>query len=101
MSTNRARQAAIRKSKIQRLLATIERYNRDGTPTDSLASYYTIIPIPRASDLEPLSFRLWVHGHAEEEYPSFEAARRGIMRRVKADTGKPTKNRSDDAYIPF
>ena len=102
MPTPRARAEAIRKAKAQRLLQTIERYDRHGHKTSALGSWYQIIPIPTAHDLEPVAFRLWVRGHAQEEYTSLEAARKGMRDRIRRDNMKPIEKENDDPTpIPF
>lgn len=101
---NPRQRAAIAKAKQTRLLQTIERYERNGTPTSALGAYYQIIPIPTADTMEPVEFRLWVQGHAKEVYPNIAAARKGMKERVRRDPErdlKSPKGNSNATTIPF
>ena len=98
---NKAQQIAIHKAKQQRLLQTIERYDRDGKQTSKLGSWYQIIPIPVEETMEVVSFRLWVLGHAETEHPNLESARKAMRERVRSDNMKVRARGDDDQRIPF
>lgn len=98
-----ARTKAIEASKRTALLQKILRFNRDGTPTEYLGSFYSIIPIPTIDTYEVQNYRLWIAGHAGNQHTTQEACMKEMLELVALDPDRDSSDDTDDYYpsIPF
>ncbi len=98
-----ARSKAIEASKRAALLQKIQRYNRDGTPTEYLGSFYSIIPIPRAESYEVQNYRLWIAGHAGNQHTTQADCEKEMLELVALDPDRSSSDDTEDYHpaIPF